>query len=212
MHWTDLLNHLGSLFVIATYSMRTMVPLRIAGMAANCILIVSSYFSGAYAILFLQVILLVLNGLRLRQMLRLIKDVSTAVAGNPSIDWLRPFMRKRHYRKDDVLFGKGEISNEMFFTLSGRYRLVELERDVPPGEVMGELAMLAPNNRRSHSLVCVEEGDALTIGYDEIKQLYFQNPAFGFYFLRLSTARLFGDIERLENELARQKAAVVARS
>jgi CRP/FNR family cyclic AMP-dependent transcriptional regulator len=34
--------------------------------------------------------------------------------------------------------------------------------------------------------------------------LYFQNPQFGFYFLRLTTERLFENIGRLEKELAKK--------
>ena len=33
-----------------------------------------------------------------------------------------------------------------------------------------------------------------------------QNPAFGFYFLRLSSARLFENISKLEQRLAQQAA------
>ena len=35
------------------------------------------------------------------------------------------------------------------------------------------------------------------VGYDQIRQLCFQNPTFGFFFLRLVSHRLFADIERL---------------
>ncbi|MGC1900693.1 MAG: Crp/Fnr family transcriptional regulator, partial [Pseudolabrys sp.] len=35
-------------------------------------------------------------------------------------------------------------------------------------------------------------------------ELYFQNPQFGFYFLRLTTERLFDNISRLEKELVRK--------
>jgi hypothetical protein len=34
-----------------------------------------------------------------------------------------------------------------------------------------------------------------------------QNPAFGFYFLRLASARLFDNIGKLEQRLAQQTAA-----
>ena len=37
-----------------------------------------------------------------------------------------------------------------------------------------------------------------------------QNPAFGFYFLRLASARLFQNIETLEQRLAQQTAAPAA--
>jgi CRP-like cAMP-binding protein len=70
--------------------------------------------------------------------------------------------------------------------------------------------MLAPDNRRTATLECIEDGDVLSITYEQVEQLYFQNPTFGFYFLRLSTARLFQNLNRLENELARLKAAAPA--
>jgi hypothetical protein len=46
----------------------------------------------------------------------------------------------------------------------------------------------------------------LEISYDEVKQLYFQNPQFGFFFLQLTSQRLFADIRRLEGELAAARA------
>jgi hypothetical protein len=41
----------------------------------------------------------------------------------------------------------------------------------------------------------------LTISYEKLEELYFQNPEFGFYFLRLATARLFDNIGRMEQTL-----------
>ena len=38
----------------------------------------------------------------------------------------------------------------------------------------------------------------LSITYEQVEQLYYQNPTFGFYFLRLATARLFDNVSRLE--------------
>jgi CRP/FNR family transcriptional regulator, cyclic AMP receptor protein len=66
--------------------------------------------------------------------------------------------------------------------------------------------MLAPDNRRTATLECIEEGDALSITYEQVEQLYYQNPTFGFYFLRLATARLFDNLARTEGELARQQS------
>ena len=38
----------------------------------------------------------------------------------------------------------------------------------------------------------------MRIGYDRVKSLYFENPSFGFYLLRLTSARLFQNIATLE--------------
>jgi len=51
-------------------------------------------------------------------------------------------------------------------------------------------------------------------GYDpakyQVEQLYVQNPAFGFYFLRLASARLFQNIDTLEKRLSQQIATAAA--
>jgi CRP/FNR family transcriptional regulator, cyclic AMP receptor protein len=207
MHWTDLFNSVGSLFIVATASTKTMVPLRILAIIANCFLIVFYAVSHQWVPMVLQTAALPLNAWRLYQMLLLIQNVRSAIRGHTSMDWLKPFMVGRHFKKGDILFAKGETANEMFCTVTGRYLLLELGIDVKPGYVVGELAMLAPDNRRTATLECLEEGDALSITYEQVEQLYYQNPTFGFYFLRLATARLFDNISRLEAELTRQKAA-----
>jgi Cyclic nucleotide-binding domain len=212
MHWTDLFNSVGSLFIVATASTKTMVPLRILAIVANCFLIAFYAVSHQWVPFLLQAVALPLNAYRLYQMLVLIRNVRDAIRGNTSMDWLKPFMSGRHYRKGDVLFAKGETASEMFCSVTGRYLLIELGIEVVPGQLVGELAMLAPDNRRTATLECIEEGEALSITYEQVEQLYYQNPTFGFYFLRLATARLFDNVGRMEAELARQRSAQASRA
>ena len=102
----------------------------------------------------------------------------------------------------------------MYYTVTGQYRLVEREQVVGPGEVMGELGLIAPDNKRTLTLECIEDGELLTISYDAVRQLYFQNPKFGFDFLRLIGQRLFQNIAQLEEATAargqRQAADAIA--
>jgi hypothetical protein len=205
MHWTDLFNSVGSLFIVATASTKTMVPLRILAIVANCFLIAFYAVSHQWVPFVLQAVALPLNAFRLYQMILLIRHVRDAIRGNTSMDWLKPFMSGRHFRKGDILFAKGETADEMFCPVTGRYLLLELGLEVKPGQLVGELAMLAPDNRRTATLECIEEGDALSITYEQVEQLYYQNPTFGFYFLRLATARLFENVARIENELAHKQ-------
>jgi hypothetical protein len=207
MHWTDLFNSVGSLFIVATASTKTMVPLRILAIVANCFLIVFYAVTHSWVPMVLQTAALPLNAWRLYQMIVLIRNVRGAIRGNSSMDWLKPFMTGRHFKKGDILFAKGETASEMFCTVTGRYRLLELGIELKAGQLVGELAMLAPDNRRTATLECIEEGESLSITYEQVEQLYYQNPTFGFYFLRLATARLFENISRMESELARQHAS-----
>jgi hypothetical protein len=193
--------------IVATASTKTMVPLRVLAIIANCFLLVFYAVSNEWIPLALQAVALPLNGWRLYQMVVLIRNVGVAIRGNASMDWLKPFMARRHYRKGDILFAKGEEAHEMFCTVTGRYLLLELGIELKPGQVVGELAMMAPDNRRTATLECIEDGEALSITYEQVEQLYYQNPTFGFYFLRLATARLFENIQRLQGELEQKKPA-----
>jgi CRP-like cAMP-binding protein len=53
----------------------------------------------------------------------------------------------------------------------------------------------------------VEAGRIMEITYGQVKQLYFRNPKFGFYFLQLISRRLFENIGQMEHELAACRAA-----
>jgi hypothetical protein len=207
MHWTELVNSGASLFIVATASTKTMVPLRTLAIIANCFLVVFYGFTHAWLPMSMQAFALSLNGYRLYQMMLLIRNVGDAIRGKSSMEWLKPYMNERRFRKGDILFAKGETADEMFCTVTGRYRLIELGVDLAPGDVVGELGMLAPDNRRTATLECIEAGTVLSITYEEVEQLYYQNPTFGFYFLRLATARLFENLGKLETEMAQQHGA-----
>ena len=207
MSITEMAGYLAALFVFLTFYMKTMVPLRVIGICSNCIFIIYGYLGDLYPVLILHSILLPLNGLRLREMLRLTRQVHAATQGDLNMDWLKPFTSTRRAMSGDVLFRKGEPADAMFFVVTGRYRLAELRMDVMPGQVVGELGLLAPDKSRTQTLECIEDGEVLQITYEHVKQLYYQNPQFGFYFIQLASRRLFENIARLERELAACKAA-----
>jgi len=203
MSWADIILYVGAALTLTTCSMKRMIPLRVVGISANCAFILYGILAPLYPQLLTSVVLLAINAYRLREMLGLISKVKIASQGDLNMEWLRPYMTRRSAKRGEVLFSKGDLSSAMFYTLKGRYRLNEIGQDVGTGELIGEIGLIAPGNRRTLTCECIEEGELLTIGYDEVKQLYFQNPVFGFYFLQLVSQRLFSDIERLEQRPAR---------
>lgn len=214
MDSSDLAQHAGTLFasvfVIATTTMRTMIPLRVFGIITNVILIASAIPTHNYAQLGLHAVLLPLNGYRLHQMLQLLRDVKKSVAGDLSMEWLKPFMTERKCAAGEILFYKDEKAEDMLYIVSGRYRLIESGIELPVGAIVGELGMLSPSNARTQSLECIEAGTVLGVSYRQVEELYVQNPEFGFFFLRLASARLFQNIERLEARLAAQTPPATA--
>jgi hypothetical protein len=197
---------LGAIFFVTTLLMRTMVPLRVAGIISDVFFIGYGVLSNTVTTLILYILLLPINIFRLAQMLKLVKKARVAAQGDLSMDWLKPFMNRRKYSKGDVLFRKGDRANEMFFTVTGKFLVTELGIELPPGRLVGELAFLSPDNRRTQSLECTEDGEVLAITYERLLEIYFQNPEFGYYFLRLSTERLLQNIARLEGIIDQYKA------
>src|SRR5881398_2284946 len=191
----------ASIFVVATLSMRTMIPLRVFGILTNIILLASAIPTRNYPTLFLHSVLLPLNAYRL---LQLVRDVKKSVNSDLSMEWLKPFMTERKCAAGEVLFYKDEKADSMFYIVSGRFILVESGIELPVGAIVGELGMLSPSNARTQTLECIEAGLVLSVSYTQVEELYVQNPAFGFYFLRLATARLFENIAKLEQRLAQQ--------
>jgi hypothetical protein len=197
----------ATIFVVATTTMKTMIPLRVFGILANVILILTAIPARNYLVMVVQVLMLFVNSYRLHQMLQLVRDVKKSVNSDLSMEWLKPFMTERQCAAGEILFYKDEKAEYMLYIVSGRFRLVESGIEYPVGAIVGELGMLSPSNMRTQTLECVEAGLILSVSYTKVEELYVQNPEFGFYFLRLASARLFENINTLQQQLEQAKAA-----
>jgi CRP-like cAMP-binding protein len=150
------------------------------------------------------------NVVRLYQIRNLIKKARSSAQGTLSLDWLRPFMTPRTHQKGDVLFRKGDPATEMFLTVSGKFLVTEINIEIPPERILGELGFLSPNNNRTQSVECTEDGEVLTSSYDKLRELYLESPEFGYYFLRLTSDRLLQNHARLEGLVDDAKAELAA--
>jgi CRP-like cAMP-binding protein len=131
-------------------------------------------------------------------MRRLTRDVKAASEGDHSMEWLKPFTHQITIKAGQTLFSKDEIPDRMYVVITGQLRVRGIEVLLFPGAVVGELGFLVADKRRTQTVECDKDATLLTIEYERLEELYYQNPEFGFYFLRLATARLFDNIGRLE--------------
>ena len=196
----------GAIFFVATLLMRTIVPLRIAAIISDVFFIGYGVLANSITTFILYFLLLPINSIRLYQMIKLVRKARISAQGDLSMDWLKPFMSRRSYGKGDVLFRKGDPANEMFFTVTGKFLVTEIGVELSAGRLVGELGFLSPDNRRTQTVECLDGGEVLTMTYDKLLQLYFQNPEFGYFFLRLSSERLLQNIARLEAIIERNRA------
>ena len=200
----------ASVFLVSMTTMKTMIPLRVFSILLNLVLIGTAIPVHNYLVIAVQSVVLVLNAYRLHQMLQLIRDVRKSVSSDLSMDWLKPFMTERNCKAGEIVYYKDEKAEEMAYIVSGRFRLVESGIELPVGAIVGELGMLAPSKVRTQTVECIADGLILCVSYSKVEELYVQNPAFGFYFLRLASARLFQNIGKLQEEVDEKTALLKA--
>ncbi|TFV36473.1 Crp/Fnr family transcriptional regulator [Bradyrhizobium niftali] len=199
----------GAIFFVATLLMQRMVPLRVANIVGCTFFAISCALSGSVATFLLYLLLLPVNAVRLRQLLKLVKKARNATQGDRSMEWLKPFMTERRYRRGDILFRKSDAATEMFLTVTGKFLAKEIGVELPPGRLMGELGFLTPNNRRTATVECIEDGQTLIITYERLLEIYFQSDQqFGYYILVLTGQRLLENNHRLQESIARLEAAL----
>jgi CRP-like cAMP-binding protein len=115
-------------------------------------------------------------------------------------------MKSMRCKAGHTLFSKGDPADHFYFLAQGRIEFPEIGATMDPGRVFGEVAFFVPNGRRTLSARCREDSEVLYIDQATVRELYYQNPAFGFELIGLVAARLSADVARLESQLARQAA------
>jgi DNA-binding NarL/FixJ family response regulator len=132
--------------------------------------------------------------LRLPEVRRRLAD--EAGSGKVVLGWLLPFAECRKYRAGDVIFRKGQSSDQMYYLAQGEVRLVEIDKHLVAGELFGELGLFLPDHVRTLTAQCVTQVELYAISEEAVMQLYFQNPQFAFQIVRLVAQRLAQDLRR----------------
>src|SRR5215510_4843810 len=199
--WIELAGYAASALVFLAFYMKTMIPLRIVGIASNVAFMTYAAGQHLYPVFILDAILLPLNCVRVFQMRALIRKVGEAVQGDLSMEWLMPFMRRRSWKKGEVLFRHGDRATELYMVLSGSIRLLEVGVMLGPGSVLGEIGLFAPTKQRMDTALCESDAELGVIDNDKVWQLYHQNPKFGRYLITLVTQRLLEDYSRVRDNM-----------
>ena len=197
----------GALLGVSTL-VKTMIPLRCLALGCNLCFVVYGALMPSFPVLLLHALLVPINLYRLIEMFRLTQRVKAATGSQDTSGlWLRPYMKRRKLKAGTVLFRKGDLARELYMLTRGRIELVEIAAELPAGRVFGEIALFAPDRRRTMTARCVEDSEVLAINESTVNQLYYQNPAFGFQMIGLVADRLSADIRRLESSIEAQRSA-----
>ncbi|MDE1950834.1 MAG: cyclic nucleotide-binding domain-containing protein [Burkholderiales bacterium] len=194
---------LASALIVAGTFVKTMVPLRWLAVGSNVGFIACGALLPSLPMLALHGLLLPINVYRAAEMARLSRRVNIAAARRDSSGlWLRPYMKRRRLATGEVVFRKGDRADKLYLLAEGRIELVEIGQLLLPGRMFGELAFFAPDRSRTLTARATEPGLLLSIDEVTLRQLYYQNPEFGFELIGLVAGRLHADIHRLEQALA----------
>jgi CRP/FNR family transcriptional regulator, cyclic AMP receptor protein len=189
------------LMVVSSF-VKTMVPLRWLAVGSNVGLLIYGVLEPSLTTFVLEAILMPINFYRALEMRRLTRQVTeAATTGDVSGVWLKPYMKTRHLSAGHTLFKAGDEADNLYFLASGRIELVEIGESLEPGQIFGEIAFFSYEKRRTLTARCSEECTVMSINESNLKQLYYQNPKFGFELIGLVAGRLSADVRRLERNL-----------
>ena len=181
---------IASAAVLATFCMNTMMPLRVLAIISNVLFCAFGAVAHIFPVLILHAILLPVNVVRLIQIRRLVLGMQSVENPELSVQGLLPFMSRRTLKAGDTLVRKGDDADRMFYLTQGNLQIQEIGKVVGPGTVVGEIGVFARNRKRMATVVCDTDCEVYELNEIKAKELYFQDPSFGYAVLQIIIGRL----------------------
>ena len=208
----QILAHLAAATAIALVAagalVRTMRPLRWLAVGSNVGLLIYGALHPSPTTLAVAACLLPINLYRAVEVTRLTRRVQNAgVEADLASLWLRPHMKARKHKAGTVLFRKGDKADRLHLLVDGQMELADVGAPMEDGRIFGEVALFSPSHQRTHTVRCISACTVLEIHEDTVRQLYFQNPAFGIHLIELLAANFSADIARAERLLCERQPA-----
>jgi hypothetical protein len=192
----EILGYLALALLLASAAMRTITMLRILAIAANLAIVAYGILSARHVIAVVGAVILILNVWRLWEMRHLVAATRAATAAGSApitMDWLLPYMRPLALPADAVIFRQGDAADAMYFISHGKVRIDEFDIELGEGTLFGEIGLFSDQKIRNATARTVGDASLLVVSGDRVRELFFQNPEFGFFLVGLITKRLAED-------------------
>ena len=187
---------IGAGLTLASYTMKSMFPLRLVALAANIFFVAYGWLEAALPSLVLYSLMILINLRKAWEIRNLVRAIENIKSDAPIAEWLLPHMTRRQVTAGQTLWKKGDVATEMIYLDSGKLRLVEHQELLAPGSLVGEIGLFAPDNRRTLTVDCATDCTLYSLTTDGLAQVYYQNPKLGYHIMRLIVARLMRDAEK----------------
>lgn len=186
---------IGALLTLASYLMKSMLPLRLMALAANVFFVAYGYLESALPSLMLYAAMIPINAKKVYEIKKLVRAIEHAKADTPVSEWLLPHMTRRQVKAGTTLWHKGDKATEMLYLESGQLNLLEYDEAIGPGSLVGEIGLFAPDNRRTRTIVCATDCTLYGLSAEAMALLYYENPKLGYHVMRVIVARLLHDAD-----------------
>ena len=198
-HPVEILGYISLSLVFAGIQLNKSTEFLYLSICCNLIFLIFGYLQGLYPLLMLHAGFLPINAIMLLRVRRQIELFKEAIEKDDhNLDWLFPHMTHTNLPAGHQIFQKGDDANEMYYLVSGQIRLTEIDIELGPGTVMGEIGLFAPEQKRTATAETITDVELLAITKDRAVDLFYRNRIFGIYIMKLITARLLENIRRLE--------------
>ncbi len=196
MNWVEILGYIASGAVFVTFWMKTLIPLRILAIVGNSLYFYYGINADLFNIVLLHGALLPLNCLRLYQAYNMKQRIHDMAHSDYDVSSLIPFMTKREYPLGRYLFKRGDKALDIYYLVKGKAHIVELDIDLEPGQLIGEIALFTPDKQRTQTIKCTESSEFMVITEEKVLQLYSENPEFGLYLTKMMVSRLLSNSDK----------------
>lgn len=126
--WVDLAGYLACLLVFLSFSMKSLLPLRVIAIASNVVFIIYSFAAQELPMLLLHGALLPLNIFRTAEQIKFFRQVRKSARGDIEVDALIPFMRPVSHSAGSYLFQKGDPASIIYYLSEGTVQIPEINK------------------------------------------------------------------------------------
>ena len=190
-HMIEAVGWLAVLFKLATFSMNSMIWLRVLVILSSICFIIYSALFQIWPLLAIEVILLCMNAYRLYELIAL-RRLVTHMTDDSEADFsaAMAYGKKRVIEAGDVLFEKGDPVDSLYYLAEGLVEIEGQDVTVPAGNIFGEMAFFNSSAVRMATVRCVEDTVVYEVNEKRFTRLQYEDPKFAMSVMRLVTKRL----------------------
>lgn len=189
--WIEVIGWIASGLTVATYAMNTMLPLRILAVGSSVFFLIYGLILHVWPLVGMEALLLPINSYRLWQLISLRNRLGRPGDGEPAdYSVIKRYGKRRVVPAGTLIFERGDTVDQLYLIGSGKVSIEELNIDIAPGDIFGEIAFFTDAAIRTASARATEDTELFELDEKHFMRLQFEDPSFGLSVMRSVTRRM----------------------